>query len=88
MLPPTPPPPQQPVEVKVTGENIPPAINTWAAARLPKELSSAIVQARFFEPTPVQQYAVPILVGRRDLMATAQTGLKILVALVFSSSIF
>ena len=30
--------------------------------------------AHYSKPTPVQKHAVPIIIGKRDLMACAQTG--------------
>ena len=37
--------------------------------------------AGYAKPTPVQKYAIPIAMGKRDLMACAQTG-------EYSSNIF
>lgn len=33
-----------------------------------------IERARFTKPTPVQRYAIPIVLNNRDLMGCAQTG--------------
>ena len=37
-------------------------------------ISNNIALARYDKPTPVQKYAIPIIMARRDLMACAQTG--------------
>lgn len=37
-------------------------------------IKSNIALARYDSPTPVQKYAIPIIIGQRDLMACAQTG--------------
>jgi len=37
-------------------------------------ISNNITLARYDKPTPVQKYAIPIIMARRDLMACAQTG--------------
>ena len=41
---------------------------------MPPELSANILRVRYDKPTPVQKYAIPILLADRDLMACAQTG--------------
>ena len=37
-------------------------------------IKTNIALARYDSPTPVQKYAIPIIMGHRDLMACAQTG--------------
>lgn len=37
-------------------------------------ISNNIALARYDKPTPVQKYAIPIIMGHRDVMACAQTG--------------
>lgn len=37
-------------------------------------IANNIRLARYDKPTPVQKYAIPIIMGKRDLMACAQTG--------------
>lgn len=42
--------------------------------KLTEIIRSNISLARYDKPTPVQKYAIPIILGRRDVMACAQTG--------------
>lgn len=37
-------------------------------------IRSNIGMSRYDTPTPVQKYAIPIVLAKRDLMACAQTG--------------
>ena len=37
-------------------------------------IKNNIKLSRYTKPTPVQKYAIPIVLGQRDLMACAQTG--------------
>lgn len=63
------------IPVEATGENVPEPITAFTAPPLDELLVSNILLSRFTKPTPVQKYSVPIVVGGRDLMACAQTGL-------------
>ena len=40
-------------------------------------ISSNIALTRYEKPTPVQKYAISIVLNKRDLMACAQTGMYI-----------
>lgn len=42
--------------------------------KLTEIIRSNIALARYDKPTPVQKYAIPIILARRDVMACAQTG--------------
>ena len=42
--------------------------------KLTEIIRSNINLARYDKPTPVQKYAIPIILARRDVMACAQTG--------------
>ena len=48
--------------------------NTFAALGLAEPLLRAIDQARFIQPTPIQETAIPHLLAGRDLLGIAQTG--------------
>jgi len=62
------------IKINVTGENKPPPITKFNEAGLCSLLVSNISRASYSTPTPVQKYALPIVMAGRDLMACAQTG--------------
>jgi len=61
-------------KVKVDGENKPEPIAKFSEAGLCQLLASNVKRAKYETPTPVQKYALPIIMAGRDLMACAQTG--------------
>ncbi|CAL1673988.1 unnamed protein product [Lasius platythorax] len=62
------------IEVKVTGENAPRSIQSFDQSGLRTILLDNIRKSGYTKPTPVQKYAIPIIMSGRDLMACAQTG--------------
>ena len=63
------------IPVEVTGPGtIPSAIRSFEEAELPKTILENIERAKYTKPTPVQKYALPIILADRDLMSCAQTG--------------
>lgn len=62
------------IQVKVTGEEAPGPIRTFDDIITSDTLKNGISKSKFTVPTPVQRYALPILMNGRDLMACAQTG--------------
>lgn len=42
--------------------------------KLTEIISNNIALTRYDKPTPVQKYAIPIILAGRDMMACAQTG--------------
>ncbi|XP_002973432.2 DEAD-box ATP-dependent RNA helicase 37 [Selaginella moellendorffii] len=62
------------IPVEASGENIPPAITSFADVDLGPVLNENIRRCKFVKPTPVQKHAIPISLHGRDLMACAQTG--------------
>lgn len=62
------------IEVKVSGENAPRPIQSFDQSGLRSILIENIKKSGYTKPTPVQKYAVPIIMNGRDLMACAQTG--------------
>ncbi|XP_039314125.1 ATP-dependent RNA helicase vasa [Solenopsis invicta] len=61
------------IEVKVTGEGAPHPIKSFDQSGLRTDLLQNIKKSGYTEPTPVQKYAIPIIMSGRDLMACAQT---------------
>nr|AFD29608.1 VASA-1 [Schmidtea mediterranea]ANE21813.1 VASA 1 protein [Schmidtea mediterranea] len=62
------------IPVEVTGDDVPPALNTFSSLHLPEFLTSNVENLKYTKLTPVQKYAIPIIDSKRDLMACAQTG--------------
>ncbi|KYN13265.1 PREDICTED: ATP-dependent RNA helicase vasa isoform X1 [Trachymyrmex cornetzi] len=62
------------IEVKVSGENAPRPIQSFNQSGLRTILLENITKSGYTKPTPVQKYAIPIIISGRDLMACAQTG--------------
>jgi len=62
------------IEVTVQGENKPPPVNNFINAGLTSQVLRNVTKAKYTVPTPVQKYALPIILEGRDLMACAQTG--------------
>ena len=51
-------------------------------------IKNNIMLSKYDKPTPVQKYAIPIILAKRDLMACAQTGQYSLVTTVFHGKFF
>ena len=62
------------IPVEATGDRAPAPINTFDECNFHEIVTSNIKLSQYDKPTPVQKYAMPIILGKRDLMACAQTG--------------
>ncbi|XP_058061210.1 ATP-dependent RNA helicase bel [Anopheles bellator] len=62
------------IPVEATGDDVPGHINTFDDIELTEIIDNNVKLARYDKPTPVQKYAIPIILAGRDLMACAQTG--------------
>lgn len=62
------------IEVNVSGEDVPPPINSFETSGLRPHLLDNVRKSGYKKPTPIQKYAIPIIMGGRDLMGCAQTG--------------
>lgn len=64
----------QHIPCRVTGNNICEPISSFQESGLRPILLDNIKRSGYTTPTPVQKYAIPIVMNNRDLMACAQTG--------------
>ncbi|KAL8574811.1 putative ATP-dependent RNA helicase an3 [Nucella lapillus] len=62
------------IPVEATGDNPPPHIDSFEDCNLGEIIRNNIKLTNYTKPTPVQKFALPIVLGKRDLMACAQTG--------------
>lgn len=62
------------IPVEASGDRVPEFITTFEDVNLTEITRSNIALARYDKPTPVQKYAIPIVLAHRDVMACAQTG--------------
>jgi len=62
------------IPVEATGDDVPKNITSFDEVTLTDIIKDNVKLARYTRPTPVQKYAIPIVMNCRDLMACAQTG--------------
>lgn len=62
------------IPVEASGDDIPSHINSFEDIQMTEIIVNNIGLARYDKPTPVQKYAIPIIISGRDVMACAQTG--------------
>lgn len=61
-------------EVKVSGMEVAENITSFEDSGLRKILLENLTKCHYNTPTPIQKYALPIILSGRDMIATAQTG--------------
>ena len=62
------------IPCEVSGYDAPSHVDTFAESGLKDLLMKNIERSGYCKPTPVQKYALPIIIKGRDLMGCAQTG--------------
>jgi len=62
------------IPVEATGTDVPPPVEDFRNVKMTEIIASNIEMARYTKPTPVQKHAISVILGKRDLMACAQTG--------------
>merc|ERR550537_1078999 len=63
-----------PVEISGNGSEDIHAIERFKDADMHPAILDNIERMKYNRPTPVQKYAIPVIIAMRDLMACAQTG--------------
>merc|ERR1719445_2837297 len=59
---------------KVTGIDPPTPIRSFGMMGFDQRVFENIMRSKYKEPTPVQKYAIPMILAGRDVMGCAQTG--------------
>ncbi|XP_055869294.1 putative ATP-dependent RNA helicase Pl10 isoform X2 [Biomphalaria glabrata] len=62
------------IPVEASGDNPPKHIEHFEDCTLGEIIRNNIALSKYSKPTPVQKFAIPIILNKRDLMACAQTG--------------
>lgn len=62
------------IEVTVSGMDVPKNITSFHSSGLHEILLSNLSNCHYTIPTPIQKYALPIIMSGRDMIASAQTG--------------
>jgi len=58
----------------VSGNDCPAPAVTFKDMNLRPFMLDGITKCKFKKPTPIQKYAIPCVLAKRDLIACAQTG--------------
>ncbi|XP_026821189.1 ATP-dependent RNA helicase vasa-like [Rhopalosiphum maidis] len=62
------------IEVTVSGMEVPKNITSFQDSGLRQVLISNLTKCHYTIPTPIQKYAIPIIMNGKDMIASAQTG--------------
>ena len=62
------------LEIRVQGENVAPLGLEFDHFLFPSKLEDNLYKNNYIIPTPIQMQAIPVALGKRDLLACAQTG--------------
>lgn len=62
------------IPVEVTGDQPVEPCTSFEDCKLATYLLDRIKECEYPRPTPIQKYAIPIIMAKRDIMACAQTG--------------
>jgi len=63
------------VDIKpAPGKRLPDFVESYKELNLYADLQATLDKLGFVQPTPIQKYAIPVILDGQDVMATAQTG--------------